>query len=88
MMTLYFRENDMGVTRYAIYSNKRLGGAVTRNRIKRLFREILNLSKARLRACDLIIIPRTAVSEMDDAEVRPYVLNQLFDNGILLTGNL
>ena len=86
MMTLYFQDNGLGITRYAIYSNKRLGGAVTRNRIKRLFREILNVSKGRLRGCDLIIVPRTEVSGMNGAQVRPYVLQQLLENGILLAG--
>jgi len=82
-MTFYFKENDFGVLRYAIYGNRRLGGAVTRNRIKRLFREILNLSRLGLQGHDLIIIPRTGVLKMDGAEVRPYVLKQLLDNGIL-----
>jgi len=86
VMTLYFMENGMGVIRYAVYSSKHLGGAVVRNRIKRLFREILNRSKSRLGGFDLIMIPRAAVSRMDSSEIRSSVLRQLIDNGILLAG--
>jgi ribonuclease P protein component len=82
-VSLYFQENGIGLFRYAIYSNKRLGGAVKRNRIKRLFREILNVSKSRLQGFDLIIIPRTGITGMSAAEVRPYVVRLLLDNGIL-----
>ena len=85
-MTLYFMENDTGVARYAVYGSKRLGGAVQRNRVKRLFREILNLVKLRLRGCDLIIIPRTGVAGMQSDQVRPDVIRELLNNKILLAG--
>ena len=82
-MTLFFLENGIGKARYAIYSSKRLGGAVSRNRIKRMFREILNYLRLRLRGYDFIIIPREGVKEMRRQEVDPLVEVQLLDVGVI-----
>lgn len=43
---------------YAIHVRKKLGSAVERNRIKRIYREALRRQKVSLRGHNLIVIPR------------------------------
>ena len=40
LFVLYFRENSLAHHRLGITVSRKIGGAVTRNRVKRLFREI------------------------------------------------
>lgn len=54
----YVLENDSGRSSYAIHTRKRLGMAVERNRIKRIFRAALHQFKDLLTGCDIIIVPR------------------------------
>ncbi|MEK7748065.1 MAG: ribonuclease P protein component [Nitrospirota bacterium] len=80
---LYFCENQVGKPRYAVYAGKRLGGAVERNRIKRLFRESLFLKKKMLNDYDFILVPREAVRDIPFHEIASYVHGVLLDNQIL-----
>ncbi len=82
-MVLYFKENSLGKPRYAIYTSKRLGGAVSRNRIKRIFRELLNRKKRELQGYDFIIIPREGAKDLKRQDLCPDVEKVLFDHGIL-----
>ncbi|HTM25932.1 MAG TPA: ribonuclease P protein component [Vicinamibacterales bacterium] len=45
-------------TRLGIVASRKLGGAVIRNRAKRLIREVFRIHKAPPMACDLVIIPK------------------------------
>jgi ribonuclease P protein component len=83
IMTLFFMENNVGIARYAIYSSRRLGGAVARNRIKRTFREILNGSKSRLQGYDFIIIPREGVKGVSSKDMGPLVEQEFLNVGIM-----
>ena len=61
--------NRLGLSRYGLSVSKRVGKAVTRNRIKRLLREILRLTPIRP-GWDIIFIARrlAATANYDDFE--------------------
>ena len=56
--------NEQPLTRYAFAISKRVGNAVTRNRVKRRLREILRLS-ALTQGHDIVIVARPAAAETD-----------------------
>jgi len=49
LLTLYIAENDCGYSRLGIGIGKSCGGAVVRNRLKRLLREVFRQSQYRIR---------------------------------------
>ena len=58
---LYARDNDLGYHRLGITVSRKVGNAVVRNRIKRLFREIFRKSRAGIpHHCDWVVNARHA----------------------------
>jgi ribonuclease P protein component len=58
-MTALFLANDLPHDRLGIVASRRLGGAVQRNRAKRLIREVFRLNKrSRTTGSDIVIIPK------------------------------
>jgi len=67
-LVIYGRENGLRHPRLGLSVSRRLGGAVVRNRWKRLIREAFRLSRPELpQGLDLVVIPRptTAEPELD-----------------------
>ncbi len=62
-MTLFTREREQGVARLGIAATRKIGGAVVRNRAKRLVREFFRHHKPAA-AVDIVVVPRR---EMIDA---------------------
>ena len=62
-MTCFALPNEAGAPRLGIAASQKIGNAVTRNRAKRLVRELFRSHKP-LRAIDIVVIPRR---EMLDA---------------------
>jgi len=56
--------NEQPLTRYAFAISRRVGNAVTRNRVKRRLREILRLSPLS-EGFDIVIVARPAAAETD-----------------------
>lgn len=56
-MTMFLAGNSAGWPRLGIAATRKLGGAVQRNRAKRLVREVFRLNKPGT-ALDIVVIPR------------------------------
>jgi ribonuclease P protein component len=64
-LTVVVRPTDLPVARLGIAASKKLGGAVRRNRAKRLLREVFRRNKP-APGYDIVVIPRP---ELLDAEL-------------------
>jgi ribonuclease P protein component len=59
-MIVYVKENGLAYTRLGLSVSRKYGGAVQRNRLRRLYREAFRLLKEELPlGLDLVLIPRT-----------------------------
>ena len=75
--------NGLGLSRYGFSVSKRVGKAVTRNRVKRLLREILRLTPIKP-GWDIIFIARPVAATADYANLRKSV-ESLLSRAQLLT---
>ena len=57
LMTMFVRHNQCDHARLGIAATRKIGGAVVRNRAKRLTRELFRHHKPRL-AVDVVVVPR------------------------------
>ena len=68
LFTLFIAENDCGYSRLGISVNKSCGGAVVRNRVKRLLREAFRQSPAQIPAgFDYFIIVSARSANLDES---------------------
>jgi ribonuclease P protein component len=58
--TVFILPNALPVSRLGIAATKRLGGAIARNRAKRLIREVFRLNKI-APGFDIVIVPKQAL---------------------------
>lgn len=69
--TIICRENRKGGRRIGIVASKKVGNAVTRNRIKRLIREFFRLNRHKMRRSEDIVViarPMGRVEKYSDIE--------------------
>ncbi len=71
LFVLFCRSNDLGYSRLGITVSRKVGRAVVRNRIKRLFREVFRRSRADIPASsDLVVNARRGCAEAGYGELR------------------
>ena len=64
LLVLYALRNDLGYSRFGFSVSKRVGGAVVRNRARRLMREAIRFRQAMIAdGWDVVIIARQPVRE-------------------------
>lgn len=64
LLVLYALRNDLGYSRFGFSASKRVGGAVVRNRARRLMREAIRLRQAMIAdGWDVVIVARQPMGE-------------------------
>jgi ribonuclease P protein component len=82
--TVFVARNGLGrSSRLGITASKKVGGAVTRNRVKRLIREVYRLHKGLFPAgCDIVVSARESAGDLRFRKVREELL-ELVSNSTL-----
>jgi ribonuclease P protein component len=65
LFTVVAAASPAGTTRLGIVASRKLGGAVVRNRAKRLIREVFRTADPSGRPVDLVVIPKDALLSSD-----------------------
>lgn len=62
ILVIYFKKNNLGSSRFGFTVSKKVGGAVERNRIRRVLKEICRLNKEKF-VCgmDYVIVARRGI---------------------------
>ena len=70
LLVLYILRNDQEINRVGISISRKVGKAVTRNRIKRLIKEYMRLNEEKMKVgYDLVVVVRAAAAEADFREI-------------------
>lgn len=78
-MTMFTREREEGIARLGIAATRKMGGAVERNRAKRVVRDVFRHHKP-LGALDVVVVPRRELLDAPYARVESefvYLLQKL-----------
>lgn len=83
-LVVYFKENSAGFSRLGITAGKKIGGAVQRNRAKRVVREAYrNLLPLFCKNVDMVIVARKRASFIKSTEVCEELKKLLIEAGII-----
>jgi ribonuclease P protein component len=79
-----FRENNLKINRFGVTASKKIGGAVKRNRIKRLIREFFRINRDKFSSStDFVFIAGRASYLLDYQAVSKELLTAFKRNGLL-----
>ena len=78
--------SQLPVTRWGLSVSKRVGGSVTRNRVKRLIRENARTFDS-VRGNDVVVIARSGVADATYWEVRKALRELLLRTGVIADGS-
>ena len=84
LMVMKALPNDLTLSRYGFSVSRRVGGAVTRNKVKRLLREILRLTPVEL-GWDIVFIARPMVATANYDRLKQEIRGLLSRGGLLKT---
>ena len=84
LLVLRALPNDLDFSRYGFSISKRVGNAVTRNRIKRVLREILRQTRLRS-GFDIVLIARSSAAPGEFTDLKRAVENLLLRAKLLGT---
>lgn len=83
-LVIYFKENNAGFSRLGITVGKKTGGAVQRNRAKRVIREAYrNLLPEFCKNVDIVIVARKRATFLKSTEVCNELKKLLIEAGII-----
>lgn len=84
-LLLSYIPNGLSLNRYGFVTSGRLGGAVVRNRLRRLLREAVRGYHPRLRAGnDVVLVARQSLIELPYAVVQNVVFDLLQQAGLVI----
>ena len=76
--SIYYNDNSLNITRFGLSVGKKVGNAVTRNKIKRQLKNIIDKNKNLFKNnTDYIIIVRREILDCDFKEKEKQLLNLL-----------
>lgn len=82
-LVCYVRKNRLGVPRVGITTGKKLGGAVQRNRCRRVIREAFRPLLPQVGGVDIVFVARIRTLQYKSTELYPIMKKQLDALGAL-----
>lgn len=79
----YVRRNRLGYPRVGITTGKKVGGAVQRNRSRRVIREAFRPLWPRVGSYDIVFVARTRTPELKSTDLTPVMERQLTQLGVM-----
>ncbi len=76
-MVIYILKNNLGITRLGITTSKKIGGAVARNRARRILREAANVCIAEDLGYDVVLVARSDTTKSKSTILVPLLTKQL-----------
>ena len=82
-LVTYARKNRLGEPRVGITTGKKLGGAVQRNRCRRIIREAFRPYRDQIGGWDIVFVARGQALRLKSTQLRPVVESHLRRLGVI-----